>query len=383
MVAMQARRIDEAPWSVWGSPNRLRARVGTAIGLLFLAGPVSDLARASLASWRATTIWACLGAFVTLYLALLPPMRAFACSGLRAISAGIAALAVLATAALLLGAPHSFVSLYVYVVAAAGMLLPPRAAIAVIATTAIGVGVGRSDTGTNASGTAAIVLTIVAIGLMTSGFGRQIRMNHDLRAAREELAGLAVAEERLRIARDLHDLLGHSLSVIALKSELAARLLERDGPRAARELADVQAVTRQALVEVREAVQGYRRLALADAVDGARTALAAAGIDCFVDDTTVALPGEVETVLAWAVREASTNVVRHSGARACAIRVHADATSAAVEISDDGTAAPSDGDGTGLAGLAERAAHLRGTLEAGTRPEGGFRLRLMVPLPAA
>ena len=110
-----------------------------------------------------------------------------------------------------------------------------------------------------------------------TAFGRLARANRELRTTREELARLAVSEERLRIARDLHDLLGHSLSVIAIKTELARRLLERDPDRAAAELDDIQAVTREALAEVREAVQGYRRLALADALDGARKALTAAG----------------------------------------------------------------------------------------------------------
>ena len=101
-----------------------------------------------------------------------------------------------------------------------------------------------------------------------TAFGRVARANRELQATREELARLAVTEERLRIARDLHDLLGHSLSVIALKSELARRLVERDPDRAVAELDDIQAVTREALAEVRAAVQGYRRLALAEALDG-------------------------------------------------------------------------------------------------------------------
>ncbi len=218
---------------------------------------------------------------------------------------------------------------------------------------------------------------------MMAAFGRQAQANRELRAAREELARAAVDEERLRIARDLHDLLGHTLSVIALKSELAAKLVERDPARARAELADVQEVTRQALGEVREAVQGYRRLGLAEAVDGARAALSAAGIDCRFDIAAAPLPDEVENVLAWAVREATTNVVRHSNARACVIRVQAEADRVELAVDDDGSMARAAGRGAGLTGLAERAERLQGTLEAGARPEGGFRLRLTVPLPGA
>jgi two-component system sensor histidine kinase DesK len=207
------------------------------------------------------------------------------------------------------------------------------------------------------------------------------RVNRELRAAREELARLAVSEERLRIARDLHDLLGHSLSLIALKTELAAKVIRHDTERAAAELADVEAVTRRALAEVRGAVRGYRSLALDEALDGARTALSAAGIEYRLDESRLTVPAEVEAVLAWAVREGATNVVRHSAANHCEIRVRTDGEIAAVEVENDGAALRSGlHGGSGLAGLAERARAVRGTLEAGPRGEDGFRLRLTIPL---
>jgi two-component system sensor histidine kinase DesK len=193
---------------------------------------------------------------------------------------------------------------------------------------------------------------------------------------------LAVSEERLRIARDVHDLLGHSLSVIALKSELARKLVEREPGRAAAELDDIQSVSRKALGDVREAVQGYRQLGLAEALESARRALTAAGIDCDLTEADVTLPADVDAVLAWAVREGTTNVIRHSHALHCAIRVRAEAQRAAVEIEDDGDAQPALEQGTGLSGLRERAERVRGELEAGARPDGGFRLRLTVPLVA-
>jgi two-component system sensor histidine kinase DesK len=143
----------------------------------------------------------------------------------------------------------------------------------------------------------------------------------------------------------------------------------------------VHAVSRSELAEVRETVQGYRRLALGEAIDGARSALAAAGIGCELHEPGVELPPEVEGVLAWTVREGATNVVRHSGARSCAIRIRAEDGVAAVEVEDDGrSAAAAPAGGSGLAGLAERAERLRGRLEAGAKPGGGFHLRVTVPL---
>jgi anti-sigma regulatory factor (Ser/Thr protein kinase) len=135
-----------------------------------------------------------------------------------------------------------------------------------------------------------------------------------------------------------------------------------------------------ALNEVRDTVQGYRRLALAEALQTAEAALTSAGIDCELAEADVTLPADVDAVLAWAVREGTTNVIRHSGALHCTIRVRADGEQAAVEIEDDGEVSASAGAGSGLAGLRERAQRLRGELEAGAGPDGGFLLRLTVPL---
>ena len=133
---------------------------------------------------------------------------------------------------------------------------------------------------------------------------------------------------------------------------------------------------------MRDAVQGYRGLALAESLARARSALAAAGIDCELGDAGVSLPADLDAVLAWAVREGTTNVIRHSHARRCEIRIRADRASAALEIDDHGRAGATAGHGgSGLDGLRERAQRVRGTLEAGARPEGGFRLRVTVPLP--
>ena len=365
-------------------PARLALiRAGPLLGLLFLIGPLSDLVGGSRSSGRVAAILVALAAFVALYLALLPPVVPLARRGQPTIRAGLAVLAAIAVLPIALGAPRSFALLFVYVVAVAGMLLPAARAAAVIAATAAAVGAGLAAAGSDSSTVAAYTLTILAVGATMAALGSATRANRDLREAREELADVAVSEERVRIARDLHDLLGHTLSLIALKSELATKLVESDPRRAQAEMADVQRVTRDALAEVRETVHDYRRLAFADALEGARAALSAAGIDCRIDSSASALPADIESGLAWAVREATTNVVRHSGARACEITLATDADAVALQVDDDGAPAPTgSADGAGLTGLAERAHHLHGTLEAGARPSGGFRLRLTLPLRA-
>lgn len=370
------RSTDERPLL-----RRLGLRLGVLLGLLYLIAQVTDLAQASLSTAQLAGISIGLAAFVAIYWTLMPPVRWLAERGDRWTLGALASLPLIASALLLAGAPASFTALFVYVVAAAGLLLPPWPALTVIAATTAGVAIGAVATGADGSAVTTWVLTIVSIGAIMTGFGRMLRVIRELRAAREELARLAVSEERLRIARDLHDLLGHSLSLIALKTELAARLVRHDTERAAAELADIENVTRRALAEVRAAVRGYRNLALDEALDGARVALSAAGIDYHLDETRLTVPPDVEAVLAWAVREGTTNVVRHSRAEHCDIRVKTDRDQAAVEIEDDGDTVPASvSTGSGLTGLAERARAVRGTLEAGPRHEGGFRLRLTIPL---
>jgi two-component system sensor histidine kinase DesK len=229
--------------------------------------------------------------------------------------------------------------------------------------------------------------TALSVGLSAGGIGflfllisRLARAYEDLRAAQDELATAAVNEERLRFARDLHDLLGHSLSVVALKAQLAKRLLDSDPAAARTQVDEIESVTREALGEVRAAVGGYARPTVAAELAGARRALEAAGIEPRLD-ATVDLPEDVDEVLAWTIREGTTNVLRHSGARTARIVVAGGRDRAAVEVIDDGPA-PTDanGDGHGLAGLRERAARVGGSVEAGPAPGGGFRLRVEVPL---
>jgi two-component system sensor histidine kinase DesK len=214
-----------------------------------------------------------------------------------------------------------------------------------------------------------------------------IHVNRELQQAREELARHAVAEERLRFARDLHDLLGHSLSLIALKSELAQRLAERDPARAVAEMADVEDAARRALAEVRDAVSGYRQVSCAQALVEVRSALGGAGISVRVPDQVPPLPGTVDAALGWVVREATTNVLRHSGAGSVTVELTEDGVQAVLTVTDDGAGTAERmtvlGSGSGLTGLRERLTALGGDLRAGPLESGGYRLQACVPLQPA
>lgn len=192
---------------------------------------------------------------------------------------------------------------------------------------------------------------------------------------------MAAAEERLRIARDLHDTLGHTLSLITLKSELANRLLDADPEMARREMRDVEQLARSAMGDVRRTVSDERKPILTSELADARQLLDAAGIGVAVDGEPAALPEEIASLFAWGVREGVTNVVRHSRANRCAIRLWHDGDTARLSVTDDGAGSASPGSGTGLASLRERAAELGGSLAFDVLPDGsGHRLCLTVPM---
>ncbi len=231
------------------------------------------------------------------------------------------------------------------------------------------------------------VIFIPAIILITRVIMWSITTSWALDTARKEIARLAVTIERLRIARDLHDLFGHNLSLITLKSELAGRLIRVAPERAAAEVGDIERVARTTLQEVREAVAFYRQPTLASELQAAQEILDAAGITYLYqgDESAINdLPATVEATLSWAVREGVTNVIRHSRAQQCTIRVTRDAHEISVEVIDDGagaSSAPATGNlGNGLRGLAERVATLDGKCEASPRAGGGFRLAVLIPL---
>lgn len=207
----------------------------------------------------------------------------------------------------------------------------------------------------------------------------------ELREARAELARSAVGEERLRFARDLHDVLGHSLQAVALRAEVAERFLERDDGRVRKELTEIQTMARDAVRDVREVVRGYRATSLRTELDGMSAVLRAAGLRCERPEVAPTLPAHVHEPLGWVAREAATNVLRHSSATWCEITVRADAGQVRVEIVNDGAARRAAGDaGSGLAGLAERIAAAGGQFAAGPAGDGTFRVTAAVPaVPAA
>ena len=235
-----------------------------------------------------------------------------------------------------------------------------------------------------------LVLLVRGLGLDMIGVARLSSALREVHAAREELARMAVTDERLRMARDLHDLLGHTLSMIILKSELAGRLVEQEPSQAAQEIHEIERVARQTLREVRAAVAGYRQPRLASELDAARQLLEAAGIDCHIEQTAEALPQAADAVLAWTVREGVTNVVRHGRAHHCSIRITDGAGRVRAEVINDGDNGHHQANklhevGSGLAGLTERVRAYGGTLEAGplqAAGAGGFRLLVNLPLPS-
>lgn len=226
-----------------------------------------------------------------------------------------------------------------------------------------------------------MLILVPAVGITTGSMAWAITTNRELHIARQEIARLAVAEERLRFTRDLHDLLGHTLSLIAIKSELARHLVAEDLAQAEGEIGDIEAAARTALSEVREAVAGYRRADLAAELHNAQEVLAAAGIDCTIEGAITALTAPTEALFAWVVREGVTNVLRHSHARQCQITFTNQHGAAGMIIRDDGrglAGAPM-GAGNGLRGLVERAATCGADFSAGPDPAGGFCLAVTLP----
>ncbi|MEU0071184.1 histidine kinase [Streptomyces sp. NPDC006332] len=382
----QGRAADELPLMPLGQSPRnrreLRPKVlWIGVWLVFLSPIVHDLASGH--HTAGGTLAGSLGlvVFVGIYLTLVFRNMSRSALPARLVGALIALLGALAILLSVTLGPH-WLGLFVYVSVACGATLPLRAAYWTIPLTAgamtlVGLYVGEDDA-------LNLVITLLLIGFAMTGVRQLVRTTVELRQARATVAQLAANEERLRLARDLHDLLGHSLSLITLKSELAGRMLPAHPDKAAQQVADIEQVSRQALVDVREAVSGYRRPRLADELAGARVALTAAGI-------TVEVPAEPglegvgedsESALAWALREAVTNVVRHSGAGRCTVdlvrRQTLDGPVLELSVEDNGSGGPGAAAGNGLTGLTERLEKAGGSLDAGGTRHG-FRLVARVP----
>ncbi len=370
---------SESASAGWTSSSGRAGRFGVAFAAVWLVFLVDSLREAWSVAWgdrHAVAGWvgvvATLG-FAVAYLAIFAdvrsrrrrlsppsPRRAWAMLGVLC-----ALMAVMVTA---IGQAGSAAVVYVVVVAV--MTLPTRWAAAVTAALAVlvewsgHVVPGWSDP-------EGLAFAVCTASFAMWGVSQLMLRNLDLLRAKEENARLAVSDERNRFARDLHDILGHSLTVITVKAELANRLLDVDPARARAELDDLERLSRDALADVRRAVQGYRDLTLPGELARAREALRAAGIEADLPHSTEEVPSEARELFAWTVREGVTNVIRHSGASRCTVRLGA----TAVEVRDDGDGCSEPaGSGHGLAGLRERAAAAGAVLVTRALEPRGFCL---------
>lgn len=224
----------------------------------------------------------------------------------------------------------------------------------------------------------AIVMTVIAVGVgVGMGVGMDAgRVEQQLRRAERRIAMLAVASERERIARDLHDILGHSLTAITVKAGLAGRLIDHDHTGAKEQMSEVETIARQALSDVRATTSGLGQVRLTGEIAGARSVLMAAGVECELPSAVEPMPDEVSQLLGYVVREGVTNIVRHAHARRCVITV----APGQVTLTDDGVGmVRRSGGGSGLRGLTERAAAIGGVVTTTSGPDGGTVLSARVP----
>jgi two-component system sensor histidine kinase DesK len=353
----------------------LRRRPGwlfAAVWLFYLGENLSALRDAG--GWRRDVGMVALAGFAVLYLVLVASFPMF--WGRRRPSlvwVGLAGMLVLAVAQVP-GAGFHALTCLVYVGATAAAALPPRHSVPFVVVLVAVAEVlpwrvaGWED---NGYGLAVLLGSAATFGLKLAG-ERQSR----LQVAQAELAEMAVQNERARIAADLHDILGHSLTVVTVKAELAQRLLDLDVEKARKELRELEVLARDALSDVRATAMGVRGISLPGEIAAAREALDAAHVVAVLPGAADEVPTRVRELFAWTVREAVTNVVRHAGASRCEVRL----TARSVEIVDDGcggVAGP--GDGQGLPGLRRRAQAVGARLSVGRRTDGpGFRVRVEV-----
>jgi two-component system sensor histidine kinase DesK len=361
----------------------------SAVWLIYLIQPVADLfdAKHPHSPLYQGVAVALVAAFCVLYVFLLSVWWQNRTRG----RVGLLALAGLATAiSLAYGA--EWTSIFIYVSSAAGFIIwDRRRALLAVGAITVAYVVLSEIVHTKSGDLWGELLPVALIGFAMIGFKMQIVLNQQLRQARGEVAKLAASEERLRLARDMHDLTGQSLSLITLKSELAAKRLSRlPASPEVDAVADIGRVSRQTLQDIREAVSGYRRPTLAVEIITARTSLEAAGIALDDDPALMTRSGtfnpDAEAALAWCLREAATNVIRHSGAQHCRIRLTERRDELSLEISDDGRGLPESiagatPTGSGLHNMSERLSAVGGRFSAGPGRGGrGFRLVASVPL---
>ncbi|WP_232791869.1 MULTISPECIES: sensor histidine kinase [Amycolatopsis] len=363
-------------WSFWtdarsGGPGlrlgRVRSVVVNGLMMGFLATWVIAIADGKHGPVRTGLVFGFLGCYAVAYLLVLW----FGPLALRrqriAMVAAMFALGV--TPALILGSP-AYLTALTYAIATGLMLLPLRFSLLLGSAAAVAqIAWMLARDGVVAWGQ---VLTLVAVtAILGIVYALTFTVGH-LRLAREQIRRMAVDQERQRVARDLHDVLGHSLSTMTLKLGLTRRILETsdDTDAALAEIRDLDDLCREALSDVRATVSDYRTVSFATEVAGARMALRAAGVHAELPAAADAVAPELQGVFGYVVREAVTNVLRHSDAQRCVVRVGRDW----LEVADDGTVPAEVVPGHGLTGLTERMAEVSGSLEHGRGPHGGFRV---------
>lgn len=375
IVAEQQKRSgwawpEEPAWPPVTRSWRIRGTVVASVFLIYLVSPISQVFDGP-HPWgvRALAI-----VLVLLYAGVY--VTVFAHSPWYSRRVRVGAVVVMSacgiTLAVLLG-PDDLVYM-TYAISAALVQLPPMSGLLLGTGVTAALLIGTTVVEGSPDWLNASILVVLTIALF--GTRQVVLQNAELRAARDEIATLAVAEERTRMARDLHDVLGHSLTTITVKAGLARRILESSGDarQAIAELRDVEQLSRTALSEVRSTVSGYRKASLPAELVGARVALQAAEIAADLPHAVDNVPASLQEPFAYVLREGVTNVIRHSNARHCEVRLG----ESWIEIRDDGTAAGSSGAGHGLAGLKERLAKVGGSLSAGPAPSGGFVVRASV-----
>jgi signal transduction histidine kinase len=277
----------------------------------------------------------------------------------------------------------AWVSLPGFLAGSVLLVLPPRLAWVAFGSIVASMAVIQANLTGGLIDIAYIAVATTITGLVVYGLTRLSSVVLELHEARIELAQMAVAQERLRFSRDLHDLLGYSLSAITLKSELTLRLVSKN-PDAQKELVEILAISRKALADVRSVANGYRELSLDSESESARSLLVAADVDVTVEIHDGDLPTHLKTVLATVLREGITNVLRHSNAKRCEISMRQTDGRVWLDIVNDGVQtnrAQSDG-GSGIPNLSARIADLHGQLVAGIEADGRYGLHAWAPIDA-
>ncbi len=347
---------------------------GAGIWLVFLGSPLGELLKRD-DDWREWVGIASLALFVLVYLSGLAQVRGFALNTAPIAPAWYVIVLIVLAGLIMLGAGDQGMTCLVFVAALSMAALPTWAAFSLVVVLAGGItAAGAFVDGWSAHGNnLAVVLAAAAVWSFRLAWQRQAKLIE----AEQDLSELAVQEERARIARDLHDILGHSLTVISVKAELAERLFDDDPVRAKAELEDLQRLSRDALADVRSTAQGIRGISLPGEIASARMALESAGIEPLLPTVADEVPSRWRELFAWTLREGVTNVIRHSEASTCEVELDADR----IRVTDDGRGpCPDDGSGNGLEGLRQRARLAGATVTTGAGPgERGFSLTVKVP----